>query len=40
MAQIVTFDDDNNPDFGVPQPLSEEFTPPSGESEVWDLLRH
>ncbi|KAK2730113.1 glycosyl hydrolase family 43 protein [Colletotrichum kahawae] len=29
-AQIVTFDENNNPNFGVPQPLGEILTPPSG----------
>lgn len=31
LAQIVTFDENNNPDFGVPQPLSAILEPPSGE---------
>ncbi|KAH8670712.1 hydrolase [Ilyonectria robusta] len=31
MAQIVTFDETNTPDFGVPQPFSATLTPPSGE---------
>ncbi|KAF4828494.1 Extracellular exo-alpha-(1-_5)-L-arabinofuranosidase [Colletotrichum tropicale] len=31
-AQIVTFDENNTPNFGIPQPLGEILTPPSGEA--------